>query len=288
MQARAGELLAHRAELKVVLLADTDGLGATSARLSPEAPAPPMHVHDRHADCFLVLGGAVRLELEGEQRIVEPHSWIQVPRGVVHTFGTAGDEPATFVNVHAPACGLGTYMRSLMAAQSDDDRRRAWDDFDARSAATGLDADQVVVRRLGGRDGETITDRPGRRVTLLSDTDELAVSESVYGPGERGPDEHVHRVHTDAWLLLEGSLAFRLRDGVTFEAPAGTLVVVPPNVVHAFANERDMASRFLNLHAPSCGFGEYLRGRKPDFDQRDPPADGDADPGSVIVRTFSL
>jgi len=282
-------MLADRAELWVSLLTDTDHLGATSARVSPDAPSPPLHVHDRHADCFLVLGGAIRVELENEQRIVEPQSWIQVPRGVVHTFGTAGDEPARFVNVHTPSCGLGTYMRGLMVARDDGDRRRVWQDFDARPASEGgLDPTTVVVCRLGGREGETITDRPGRRVTLLSDTDELGVTESVYGPGERGPDEHVHREHTDAWLLLAGSLVFRLRDGITLEAPAGTLVVVPPNVAHGFANESDVTTRFLNIHAPSCGFGEYLRGRNPEFDQHDPPADGGADPNSVLIRAFEL
>src|SRR6266480_1108905 len=52
--------------------------------------------------------------------------------------------------------------------------------------------------------GENITIRPGRRVTLLTDTAELAVTESVYGPGEKGPDPHVHHEHTDAFIVVEG------------------------------------------------------------------------------------
>jgi len=286
---REGELLADRDELRVVLLADSEGLAATSSRLTRDAPSPPLHVHDRHADCFLVLDGALRLDLAGEERIVGPQSWIQVPSGVVHTFGAAGDEPATFVNVHTPSRGLGTYMRALLTARSDEDRSRAWDGFDARPAESGETdpASAAVVCRLGGEEGETITSRPGRRVTLLSDTEELAVSESVYGPGERGPDLHVHREHTDAWLVLEGTLTFRLRDDHWFEAPAGSLVIVPPHVAHGFSNEQETTARFLNLHAPSCGFGEYMRGRNPAFDQHDPPADGGSDPGSVLVCTFS-
>ena len=287
MQAEAGELLADRPELWVVLLADTKELAATSARVSPDAPAPPTHVHDRHADCFLVLGGVVLLELGGEEQLVEPQSWIQVPRGVVHTFAAGGTEPVRFVNLHAPSCGLGTYMRGLMAARSDEDRRRAWESFDARPVPgdSGIDPATAVVCRLGGDEGETITDRPGRRVTLLGDTEELAVTESVYGPGERGPDMHVHREHTDAWLVLEGALAFELRDGVAFEAPAGTFVLVPPNVAHGFSNEHEETARFLNLHAPPCGFGDYMRDGKSGFDQHEPPPDGGLDPGSVVIRT---
>ena len=141
-------------------------------------------------------------------------------------------------------------MRALLAARSDEDRRRAWDDFDARPAESGeTDPAAAVVCRLGGEEGETVTSRPGRRVTLLSDTEELAVSESVYGPGERGPELHVHREHTDAWLVLEGALTFELRDGLGFEAPAGTLVIVPPHVAHGFSNEQETTARFLQ---PAC------------------------------------
>jgi hypothetical protein len=70
-------------------------------------------------------------------------------------------------------------------------------------------------------------------------------------------------------------------------APAGTLVVVPPLVVHSFENEGATAARFINLHAPSCGFGDYLRGLYPDFDQRDPPPDGGTDATSVVVTRLA-
>ena len=282
---QAGELLADRPGFHVTLLADAEDLGSTITLASPGMPSPPAHVHDRHADCFLVLEGSLRLELEGDTRVADPQTWIQVPQGVVHTFGPAGDGPARFVNVHTPSSGLGTYMRAITTAESDEDRARAWEAFDARPLERGgADPSAVVVTPLGGSEGESITEREGRRVTLLADTPELAVTESVYGPGERGPDLHVHREHADAWLVLEGTLSFELRDGIGFEAPAGTLVVVPRNVAHGFWNEQDEAARFVNIHAPACGFGDYLRGTFPDFDQHDPPADGGLDPGSVLVR----
>jgi oxalate decarboxylase/phosphoglucose isomerase-like protein (cupin superfamily) len=34
---------------------------------------------------------------------------------------------------------------------------------------------------------------------------------------------------------------------------------VPPGVVHHFVNASDAPVRFLNFHAPSCGFADYLR-----------------------------
>jgi mannose-6-phosphate isomerase-like protein (cupin superfamily) len=133
-----------------------------------------------------------------------------------------------------------------------------------------------------GRLPEVVNDRPEHLVSLVVDTEELAVTESVYGSGERGPPPHVHHRHADGFLVVEGELTFTLRDG-SFRAPAGTFVLVPPDVVHSFETIEGGSARFLNFHAPSCGFGEYLRGRNPGFDQHDPPADGDADPATVVV-----
>jgi mannose-6-phosphate isomerase-like protein (cupin superfamily) len=55
----------------------------------------------------------------------------------------------------------------------------------------------------------------------------------------------------------------------------GTFAGAPPNVVHTFKNSSDGTATFLNIHAPSRGFGDVLRGRgREHFDQFDPPDDG--------------
>ena len=43
------------------------------------------------------------------------------------------------------------------------------------------------------------------------------------------------------------------------QVPAGTLVRVPPMVVHGFRNASDAELRYLNLHAPGMRFADYLR-----------------------------
>ena len=286
MRAETGELLTDRPGMRIVLLAETEHASVTHAVVASGGPFPPPHVHREHADCFLVLDGAVSFRVGAAERVVEAESWVQVPHGVVHTFAPAGGRPAAFVNVHTPSRGYGSFVRGLAAATDAEGRRRTLEAFDQHPppADGGRDPAAAAVRRLGGGEGEAITERPGRRVTLLADTEEAGVTESAYGPGERGPDPHVHREHTDAWLVLEGTLTFELREPETFAAGPGTLVVVPPLVVHGFGNEGDETARFLNLHAPSCGFGDYLRGRRPGFDQHEPPADGGADPAGVLVR----
>jgi len=121
-------------------------------------------------------------------------------------------------------------------------------------------------------------------VLLVVDSEELAVTESVYAPGTHGPPPHVHHQHADGFLVVEGELTFAFREGTQkLGAPPGTFVLVPPDVVHSFENAGSTNARFYNLHAPSCGFGEYLRGRNPAFDQHDPPPDGGVDPATVVV-----
>ena len=81
--------------------------------------------------------------------------------------------------------------------------------------------------------------------------------------------------------MIEGELALRLGpEGEPCRAPAGTLVLVPPGVIHSFANESSGEVRYLNLHAPSMRFIESLHARRLEgydptrFDAFDPPADG--------------
>jgi len=101
--------------------------------------------------------------------------------------------------------------------------------------------------------------------------------------GERGAEPHVHRHHADAFYVLAGDLSLRV--GPELErvtAAAGTFVLVPPGLVHGFDNEGPDEVRFLNFHAPGCGFVEYLRGRG-EFDQHPPPADGGRPASDAIV-----
>lgn len=143
-----------------------------------------------------------------------------------------------------------------------------------------LDVAHALVLTAG--EGETITDRAERTVRILADRDELTLTWFRYVPGEKGPDPHVHRRHTDAFYVLEGELELGLGPEVQpVRARAGTLAAAPSNVVHTFRNASDATAVFLNVHAPSMGFGEMLRarrdGREEDaerFDQFDPPADG--------------
>jgi quercetin dioxygenase-like cupin family protein len=136
---------------------------------------------------------------------------------------------------------------------------------------------------LTAESGAAVSDSPRRTVRALFEHPLLDVTWSRYEPGERGAGPHVHHRHVDAFHVVEGELTFRVGPALDpIRAPAGTFVLVPPEVVHAFDNDGEARARWLNFHAPSTGFIAYLRGEGA-FDSDEPPADGGRDASDAVV-----
>ena len=118
-----------------------------------------------------------------------------------------------------------------------------------------------------------LNETEGRWTEILCDSDALVVSLFRRAGGLDGPELHVHRTHTDAFVVLEGTLVVPLGpQGEPEQVPAGSVAVAPPLVAHGFRmDEGDVT--LLNVHAPGAGFAEYMRDTIKSFDQEDPPAD---------------
>ena len=132
---------------------------------------------------------------------------------------------------------------------------------------------------IGPGDG----DRLGRHLRMKLERPELCLTEATVGPEFEGAGPHYHERHVDAFYVLEGELEFILGTE-TFRAGPGTSVTVPPGIVHGFTSSGPATTRYLNLHAPDGGFGQYIRlrvaGEAATFDSVDVdgpsgPAEGD-------------
>lgn len=77
----------------------------------------------------------------------------------------------------------------------------------------------------------------------------LAALESIAASGE-GPPLHVHANEDEIWYALEGTFRVKLDDEVR-DAPAGTFVFIPRNVVHTWQNVGDEPARILAVTAPA-------------------------------------
>ena len=85
----------------------------------------------------------------------------------------------------------------------------------------------------------------------------FSMSEATFPAGMNGPPPHAHRYTTDTFYVLEGTLHLTIGDS-EIDASAGSYILVPPGVVHTFANISDEPVRFLNISAPG-GLEKYLR-----------------------------
>lgn len=212
-----------------------------SSRTAEQKPVAP-HVHARHTDVFALLEGTLEFRAGDGTVRVPAGSCVAAPPLLVHGFRNPGGPDARFLNLHAP----GVWARG----QAHGLPREEHDQFGPERASA---AARPVVSAPG--DGDRLS-KPHRLALVKVQTPDADVLEYHVTAGYGGADPHVHLRHADCFHVLDGTLEIRSGDRTT-RADAGTSVIVPPGVVHAFTSLGD--ARFLNVHAPSYGFSEYLR-----------------------------
>ncbi|MFJ9714119.1 cupin domain-containing protein [Streptomyces sp. NPDC101234] len=134
------------------------------------------------------------------------------------------------------------------------------------------------VSVVGSAGGEVIDLGPAR-IRILEDggttAHRLGVAEITLAPRAEGPPQHRHAGHDEGFYVLSGAAVFTVGDTV-HEAPAGTLVMVPPGAPHTFANPGDEPLVMLNTFTPDR-YVQYFR------DLRDVIAGG----GEADARTVA-
>ncbi|HTJ71031.1 MAG TPA: cupin domain-containing protein [Actinospica sp.] len=143
-------------------------------------------------------------------------------------------------------------------------------------------ADIVIT---GPEDGESI--RIGTTVMRIledgSTTEHrLGVGEITLAPHTEGPPQHRHARHDKGFYVVSGLARFTVGEQ-HYDAPAGTLVMVPPGAPHTFANPTDEPTVLLNTFTPDLYVG-YFR------DLRDMIAAGqplDADAIVLAMRPYA-
>jgi mannose-6-phosphate isomerase-like protein (cupin superfamily) len=245
-----GEVIGDAPHRRVEILSDDETLNATWSRWGPHRVGADLHVHRHHADLFYVLEGELTLRLgpDDEPVVLPAGTLARVPPLVVHGFRNGSDDDVRYLNFHAPGQRFSDYLRALR-----DGRSLSYDQHDP-PADGGRPTSEAVVGGAG-----FVADRPGLRVELLADVEEIGISEAVSEPGGPSPPPHVHHRHVESFYVLEGEMTFTA-GGRELSATAGTWVQVPPGTPHTFAFTGADEVRFLNLHTPGCGYGAFLRG----------------------------
>ena len=128
-------------------------------------------------------------------------------------------------------------------------------------------ADMSIV---GPDGGESIQLGP-TRMRILEDgsttNHRLGIGEITLAPHTDGPPQHRHARHDEGFYVVSGSPASP--SAPSYDAPAGTMVMLPPGAPHTFANPTDGTTVLLNTFTPDL-YVQYFR------DLRQMIADGHA------------
>ena len=138
------------------------------------------------------------------------------------------------------------------------------------------------VAVVGPHDGETVLTGP-IQMRILEDgtttSHRLGIGEITLAPGTSGPPQHRHAQHDEGFYVVSGTARFTVGTA-TYDAPAGTLVMVPPGAPHTFANPGDQTAVLLNTFTPDL-YVQYFR------DLRAMVTAGSAPSGEAIAATMA-
>jgi mannose-6-phosphate isomerase-like protein (cupin superfamily) len=81
--------------------------------------------------------------------------------------------------------------------------------------------------------------------------------EIILEPGSTSPHPHVHRKFEHLFYVVEGQFAFLVGDQQFMRLGPGSLIHVPPGIVHDFRNSASVRGRLLHVSSPS-GHADYF------------------------------
>jgi quercetin dioxygenase-like cupin family protein len=117
---------------------------------------------------------------------------------------------------------------------------------------------QIVI--VGPREGDVALTGPVQ-VRILEDgsttSHRLGIGEITIAPHVTGPPQHRHADHDEGFYVVSGTARFTVGDQ-SYDAAAGSLVMVPPGAPHTFANVSDEPAVLLNTFTPDL-YVQYFR-----------------------------
>ena len=255
---------------------DTNGAYAFWVDEPPGHVGPPKHVHSREEEGFYVIEGHVEFRAGEIQSVVTKDTFIALPRGIPHswvnmstgharliTFTAGAGNEGFFLTLGAPGVGPAGPRATLPLEEINARTRRfgvtymeTTDNPLDGSLAIGAGRTPTIV---GPNEGEQL--RAGGAVYLVKGCGSVTAHaytliEVHIEPGGIMPS-HRHAAFEEGVYVLDGSIRATL-DGETYEATAGSFLIIPWGVLHEIRNTEVNAARLLLLSVPG-GVEDYYR-----------------------------
>jgi mannose-6-phosphate isomerase-like protein (cupin superfamily) len=122
------------------------------------------------------------------------------------------------------------------------------------------DPGRTDVSVVGPDEGDTLLPPP-TQMRILEDGQHtghrLGIGEITVAAHTDGPPQHRHARHDEGFYVVSGTARFTVGEK-SYDAPAGTLVMVPPGAPHTFANPAAQPLVLLNTFTPDL-YVHYFR-----------------------------
>jgi len=264
---------------------------------------PPKHVHSREEEGFYVIEGQVQfcaghidtvLTKDGFIALPKgiPHSWINISTGHAKliTFTAGAGNEGFFLTLGAPGAGPPG-PRATLPLYEINARTRRYGVTYLKSTANPLDG---ALQIGAGRSATVVRPGEGERHRAAGAAYSVKACGSVTAnaytlievhiePGGIMPS-HRHAAFEEGIYVLDGSVRATL-DGETYEATAGSFLIIPWGLPHEIRNTNDSAARLLLLSVPG-GVEQYYRAACSEFSNGRSQDDLEAD--LTRLRTVGL
>ena len=119
----------------------------------------------------------------------------------------------------------------------------------------------MIRESIVGPDGGEVVRLGPATVRILEDGSttghRLGIGEITVAPHSSGPPQHRHARHDEGFYVVSGTARFTI-GADSYDAPAGTLAMIPPGAPHTFANPGDEPLVLLNTFTPDL-YVQYFR-----------------------------
>ena len=119
----------------------------------------------------------------------------------------------------------------------------------------------MIRESIVGPDGGEVVRLGPATVRILEDGSttghRLGIGEITVAPHSSGPPQHRHARHDEGFYVVSGTARFTI-GAASYDAPAGTLAMIPPGAPHTFANPSDEPLVLLNTFTPDL-YVQYFR-----------------------------
>jgi mannose-6-phosphate isomerase-like protein (cupin superfamily) len=265
IRAGQGEEIGLFGDSACLLLTEEKTEGKLLLGLSHDSPGsgPPLHVHEREDELFLVQSGCYEFVLGSQSVEGGAGAVVFGPRGLPHTHRVVSEEPGRmlsaclparyegFVRLFARECATGAPNRSRIAEVSRSFGVSFLSPEDAQRLAEHAESNGVAPRIVPPNEGECWEARGNRARLVLTGAQTggaLGLVELCTPPGD-GPSPHVHSREEEVFLVQQGLYEFQI-EGERVQAGTGDVVYAPRPHQHAFRVLGDEPGRMLVLFAP--------------------------------------